>query len=56
MLPPGAFSLSVRDLAPEHGDVVKHYKIRMLDKGGYYISPSLTFSSLQELIQHYTSE
>ncbi|XP_058235774.1 tyrosine-protein kinase Blk [Hemibagrus wyckioides] len=51
---PGAFSLSVRDLAPEHGDVVKHYKIRTLDKGGYYISPSLTFSSLQELIQHYT--
>lgn len=56
MLPTGAFSLSIRDVAPEHGDVVKHYKIRTLDKGGYYISPSLTFTSLQELIQHYSSE
>ncbi|XP_062857401.1 tyrosine-protein kinase Blk [Trichomycterus rosablanca] len=50
----GAFSLSIRDLAPEHGDVVKHYKIRTLDKGGYYISPSLSFQSLQELVQHYS--
>lgn len=56
MSPTGAFSLSIRDVTPEHGDVVKHYKIRTLDKGGYYISPSLTFSSLQELIQHYSSE
>ncbi|KAF4070828.1 hypothetical protein AMELA_G00277950 [Ameiurus melas] len=51
---PGAFSLSIRDVVPEHGDVVKHYKIRALDKGGYYISPTLNFMSLQELIQHYS--
>ncbi|XP_071757626.1 tyrosine-protein kinase Blk [Centroberyx gerrardi] len=51
----GAFSLSVRDSASaEQGDVVKHYKIRCLDKGGYYISPSNTFSSLQELVKYYT--
>uniref|UniRef100_A0A669CBB0 Tyrosine-protein kinase n=1 Tax=Oreochromis niloticus TaxID=8128 RepID=A0A669CBB0_ORENI len=50
----GSFSLSVRDYEGERGDVVKHYKIRCLDKGGYYISPSNTFSTLQELVQYYT--
>uniref|UniRef100_A0A673BRA7 Tyrosine-protein kinase n=1 Tax=Sphaeramia orbicularis TaxID=375764 RepID=A0A673BRA7_9TELE len=50
----GSFSLSVRDFVPEQGDVVKHYKIRCLDKGGYYISPSNTFQSLQELVKYYT--
>ncbi|XP_041661374.1 tyrosine-protein kinase Blk [Cheilinus undulatus] len=50
----GSFSLSIRDYAPEQGDVVKHYKIRCLDKGGYYISPSNTFPSLQELVKYYT--
>ncbi|XP_054475115.1 tyrosine-protein kinase Blk [Anoplopoma fimbria] len=49
----GSFSLSVRDCAPE-GDVVKHYKIRCLDKGGYYISPSNTFPTLQELVNYYS--
>ncbi len=38
----------------EHGDVVKHYKIRCLDKGGYYISPSNTFPTLQELVKYYS--
>uniref|UniRef100_A0A8C3AB69 Tyrosine-protein kinase n=1 Tax=Cyclopterus lumpus TaxID=8103 RepID=A0A8C3AB69_CYCLU len=50
----GSLSLSVRDYVPEQGDVVKHYKIRCLDKGGYYISPSNTFPSLQELVKYYT--
>ncbi|TNN82589.1 Tyrosine-protein kinase Blk [Liparis tanakae] len=50
----GSFSLSVRDSVPEQGDVVKHYKIRCLDKGGYYISPSNMFPSLQELVKYYT--
>uniref|UniRef100_A0AAY5EQS4 Tyrosine-protein kinase n=1 Tax=Electrophorus electricus TaxID=8005 RepID=A0AAY5EQS4_ELEEL len=52
---PGSFSLSIRDLTPESGDIVKHYKIRTLDHGGYYISASLTFSSLRDLVQHYSS-
>lgn len=51
--PSGSFSLSVRDSVVEEGDVVKHYKIRCLDKGGYYISPSNTFPSLQELVKYY---
>lgn len=50
----GAFSLSIRDSTPEQGDVVKHYKIRALDNGGYYISPSTSFSSLQELVKYYS--
>nr|XP_046155062.1 tyrosine-protein kinase Blk [Oncorhynchus gorbuscha] len=50
----GALSLSIRDVGPEHGDVVKHYKIRSLDNGGFYISPSTSFSSLQELVKYYT--
>ncbi len=52
----GAFSLSIRDSTLEYGDVVKHYKIRALDNGGYYISPSTTFTSLQELVEHYSSK
>ncbi|XP_068614557.1 tyrosine-protein kinase Blk-like [Brachionichthys hirsutus] len=50
----GSFSLSVRDHVLEQGDVVKHYKIRCLDKGGFYISPSKTFPSLQELVKYYS--
>uniref|UniRef100_A0A8C3R074 Tyrosine-protein kinase n=1 Tax=Cyanoderma ruficeps TaxID=181631 RepID=A0A8C3R074_9PASS len=48
-----AYSLSVRDNNSAHGDVIKHYRIRSLDGGGYYISPRITFSSLPELIHHY---
>ncbi|XP_004464102.2 tyrosine-protein kinase HCK isoform X1 [Dasypus novemcinctus] len=49
----GSYALSVRDYDPQHGDTVKHYKIRTLDHGGYYVSPRSTFSTLQELVAHY---
>ncbi|XP_041109065.1 tyrosine-protein kinase Blk-like isoform X2 [Polyodon spathula] len=52
----GAFSLSVRDPSGSHGDVVKHYKIRSLEKGGYYISPKIDFPSIKHLVQHYSKE
>ncbi|XP_036397525.1 tyrosine-protein kinase Lck [Megalops cyprinoides] len=52
----GSYSLSVRDLDPTSGDTVKHYKIRNLDKGGFYISPRISFSTLPELVQHYSRE
>ncbi|XP_033122754.1 tyrosine-protein kinase SRK2-like [Anneissia japonica] len=42
------YSLSVRD-----GDTVKHYRIRQLDEGGYFIARRCTFRSLAELTQHY---
>lgn len=53
---PGAYSLSVRDSDSAHGDIIKHYRIRSLDGGGYYISPRTTFASLPELIHHYSRE
>lgn len=52
---PGAFSLSVKDSTAQ-GEVIKHYKIRSLDEGGYYISPRITFPTLQALVEHYSSK
>ncbi|NWW86506.1 LCK kinase, partial [Rhynochetos jubatus] len=50
----GSYSLSVRDFDQNQGEMVKHYKIRNMDNGGYYISPRVTFSSLHELVEYYT--
>lgn len=36
------------------GDNVKHYKIRKLDNGGYYITTRAQFETLQKLVKHYT--
>ncbi|XP_033083460.1 tyrosine-protein kinase Fgr isoform X3 [Trachypithecus francoisi] len=49
----GAYSLSIRDWDQTRGDHVKHYKIRKLDTGGYYITTRVQFNSVQELVQHY---
>ncbi|XP_016106179.1 tyrosine-protein kinase fynb-like [Sinocyclocheilus grahami] len=49
-----AFSLSIRDWDDVKGDHVKHYKIRKLDSGGYYITTRAQFETLQQLVQHYT--
>eukprot|EP00096_Caligus_rogercresseyi_P009105 TRINITY_DN302_c0_g1_i2.p1 TRINITY_DN302_c0_g1~~TRINITY_DN302_c0_g1_i2.p1 ORF type:complete len:544 (+),score=182.00 TRINITY_DN302_c0_g1_i2:133-1764(+) len=45
------YSLSLRD-----GDTVKHYRIRQLDEGGFFIARRTTFRSLQELVEHYGRE
>ncbi|CDQ66998.1 unnamed protein product [Oncorhynchus mykiss] len=52
----GAFSLSIRDWDDVKGDHVKHYKIRKLDSGGYYITTRAQFETLQQLVQHYSGE
>ncbi|KAG7472325.1 hypothetical protein MATL_G00107680 [Megalops atlanticus] len=52
----GSYSLSVRDGDGHSGDTVKHYKIRTLDNGGFYISPRTTFVTLQELVSHYQKQ
>ncbi|XP_018594643.1 tyrosine-protein kinase HCK-like [Scleropages formosus] len=52
----GSYSMSVKDTDVKIGDSVKHYKIRTLDSGGYYISPRITFSTLQELVAHYRKQ
>ncbi|NWS52723.1 LCK kinase, partial [Chunga burmeisteri] len=51
---PPPYSLSVRDFDQNQGETVKHYKIRNMDNGGYYISPRVTFGSLHELVEYYT--
>lgn len=56
MFTTGSYSLSVRDNDARSGDAVKHYKIRTLDKGGFYISPRNTFDTLYDLVKHYKSE
>uniref|UniRef100_A0A8C7GU42 Tyrosine-protein kinase n=1 Tax=Oncorhynchus kisutch TaxID=8019 RepID=A0A8C7GU42_ONCKI len=50
----GAYSLSIRDWDDAKGDNVKHYKIRKLDNGGYYITTRAQFDTLQKLVKHYT--
>ncbi|XP_066532366.1 tyrosine-protein kinase fynb isoform X2 [Hoplias malabaricus] len=50
----GAYSLSIRDWDEAKGDHVKHYKIRKLDSGGYYITTRAQFETLQQLVQHYS--
>jgi len=45
------YSLSVRD-----GDTVKHYRIRQLDEGGFFIARRTTFRTLQELVEHYSRD
>lgn len=35
---------------------IKHYKIRKLDSGGFYITSRTQFTSLQQLVFHYRSE
>ncbi|XP_048662551.1 tyrosine-protein kinase Yes [Marmota marmota marmota] len=52
----GAYSLSIRDWDEVRGDNVKHYKIRKLDNGGYYITTRAQFDTLQKLVKHYTGK
>lgn len=37
-------------------DLVKHYKIRKLDNGGFYISPKISFNDIGSMVKHYHSE
>ncbi|XP_018612046.1 src-like-adapter 2 [Scleropages formosus] len=49
----GTYCLSVRRSTTSSWGAVKHYRIKQLQNGWYYISPSLTFSSLAQLVEHY---
>lgn len=51
MITISCFHFSVRD-----GDTVKHYRIRQLDEGGFFISRRTTFRTLQELVEHYSAD
>ena len=48
---PGDYSLSIQD-----GDTVKHYRIRKLDEGGFFITRRAVFSTLKELVDYYTKD
>ncbi|XP_061099102.1 tyrosine-protein kinase SRK2 [Conger conger] len=45
----GELSLSVLD-----NGVVKHYKLRKLEPGGYFVSRTRSFETLKELVEHYS--
>nr|XP_002125218.1 tyrosine-protein kinase SRK2 [Ciona intestinalis] len=45
---PDEFSLSVR-----HMGEAKHYRIRKIDDGGFYIARRCVFSHLNEMVEHY---
>ncbi|KAF5895769.1 tyrosine-protein kinase Lyn-like, partial [Clarias magur] len=49
----GSYSMSIRDVGPNGSAVVKHYKIRLLEDGGFYITPRMTFKKLDDLIVAY---
>uniref|UniRef100_A0A915KSP9 Uncharacterized protein n=1 Tax=Romanomermis culicivorax TaxID=13658 RepID=A0A915KSP9_ROMCU len=44
------YALTIKDY-----DSVKHYKIKRLEDGGFYITTRKTFSSLEELVQYYST-
>lgn len=46
----------MRDGDGLHGGSIKHYRIRTLDSGGFYISSRSSFDTLQELVEHYKGE
>ena len=48
---PGDFSLSIRDT-----EKVRHYRIRKLDNGGYFVTRRITFENLSDLVAHYRKE
>lgn len=38
------------------GDTVKHYRIRQLDDGGFFIARRATFRTLGALVEHYSAD
>ena len=48
---PGDFSLSIRD-----NERVRHYRIRRMDNGGFFVTRRATFLNIQELIAYYREQ
>lgn len=44
------FSLSLR-----HGEEVKHYRVRQFEAGGFYINKKTVFSTIHDLVLHYSN-
>ena len=47
----GDFSLSIRDT-----EKVRHYKIRRLDVGGFFVTRRVTFEAIPELVDYYRKQ
>ena len=43
--------MTVRD-----GDAVKHYRVRQLDEGSFFIARRVTFPTLANLVEHYSRD
>ncbi|XP_072259707.1 src-like-adapter 2 isoform X1 [Pyxicephalus adspersus] len=50
----GCYSLSVRKSNQVSRDSIKHYRINQLENGWLYISPRLTFATLQDIVDYYS--
>ena len=48
---PGDYSLSIQDI-----ETVKHYRIRKLDEGGFFITRRAVFNTLKELVEYYMKD
>ncbi len=48
--------LSILDFNEDKHFYCKHYRIRRTDQRLYYITRKITFSSLQDLVNHYQSK
>ena len=48
---PGGYSLALKDT-----EMVRNYRIRRLDVGGFFITRRVTFKTIPELIQYYTQQ
>jgi len=48
------YSLSIRDEDPIKGAHVKHYRIKTLDNGGYFVARRDTFRTMSKLIEFYS--
>jgi len=45
------YYVTVRD-----GDAVKHYRVRQLDEGSFFIARRVTFPTLANLVEHYSRD
>ncbi|XP_037788477.1 tyrosine-protein kinase SRK2-like isoform X3 [Penaeus monodon] len=47
------YSLSIRDWDQQKGEHVKHYRIKVTDNGGFFITSSQAFRTLNDLVDAY---
>ncbi|GBM87230.1 Tyrosine-protein kinase Lyn [Araneus ventricosus] len=53
----GSYALSIKDIDTNANEVlIRHYKIRTLDRGGFFISPRDSFATLKDLVSYYSTK